>query len=86
MQIISVENAEFPKLLLAWREGKNVGRYWRDGKVQIVSATNQFVLIAYEDNPQKIALKPARGISEAEAIALQLLNREQSRGNRTELA
>ncbi len=86
MQIFTADDQEFPALLTAWKEGRSVGKYWRDGKVMLVAATRQFVLILPEGNPNKIAIKPVRGINEAEMLAVQLINREKVRGNEIELS
>ena len=85
MQIITIDDADFPSLLEAFKCGKTVGRYWNKGRVQVVCATSQFLLVSHGEDPTKIALKPARGISEAEDFALRLLNRERARGNQVEL-
>ncbi len=85
MQIITVDDREFNQLLEAWRCGKLVGKYNRNGKIQIVIATRQFMLVSTEDEQKKIAIKPARNLSDAENLALQLLLREEKRGNQIEI-
>lgn len=85
MQIITIDDKEFSDLLSAWRGGKHVGRYHRKGKTQIVIATRQFMLVSTEDDPRKIAIKPARSLSDAENLAIQLLLREEQRGNPVEI-
>ena len=85
MQIITIDDLDFPAVLEALNAGTAVGQYWRDGTVQIVYVTRQFVLVSQGDDPKKIAIRPARGISEAETIAMRLLDKEKSRGNRVEL-
>lgn len=85
MQIITIDDHEFMQLLDAWRCGKHVGRYNRNGKVQLVIATRQFMLVSTEDEQRKIAIKPARSLSDAENLALQLLFREEQRGNPIEI-
>ncbi|MBX7136564.1 MAG: hypothetical protein K1X83_01175 [Oligoflexia bacterium] len=84
MQIITVEDKEFDALLEAFKQGKFIGKYWKKGCVQVVCATRQFMLVASDTNPHKIAIKPARNISEAENLALQLLAREEERGNQVQ--
>lgn len=81
MQIITIDDQEFTQLLDAWRQGKLVGKYSSKGITQIVCATRQFMLVTSENNPEKIAIKPARSLTEAENLALQLLAREEERGN-----
>ena len=85
MQIITIDDLEFTDLLHAWKDGKAVGKYWRNGKIQIVCATRQFMLVCNNENPEKIAIKPARSLSEAEDLAIQLLNRESERGSQVEI-
>lgn len=85
MQIITIDDREFSQLLEAWRSGKHVGKYNRNGKIQIVIATRQFMLVSTEDDQKKIAIKPARSLSDAENLALQLLFREEQRGNSIEI-
>ena len=81
MQIITIDDREFTDLLDAWRSGQCVGRYLRNGKTQIVIATRQFLLVSTEDNQRKIAIKPARSLTDAENLAIRLLLREEERGN-----
>ncbi len=84
MQIITIEDKDFSRLLEAFKYGKEVGRYWRSGTLQVVCATSHFMLVRSNGNPDKIALKPARSLSEAEDLALRLLTREEQRGNAVE--
>ena len=84
MQIITIDDREFDDLLNAWRSGLQVGKFLRNGKTQIVCATRHFMLISNEDNPEKIALKPTRSQAEAVDLALQLLSKEESFGNKVE--
>ena len=86
MQIITIGDREFNDLLEAWRSGKSVGKYLRNGKMQVVIATRQFMLVSTEDDQKKIAIKPARSLSDAESLALRLLLREEQRGNEIQLA
>lgn len=85
MQIITVDDREFNQLLEAWKSGRHIGKYSRNGKIQIVIATRQFMLVSTEDDQRKIAIKPARSLSDAENLAVQLLMREQLRGNPVEI-
>lgn len=84
MQIITIDDKDFNRLLEAFKHGKEVGRYWRSGTMQVVCATTHFMLVRSEGSPHKIALKPARSFSEAEDLALRLLTREEQRGNAVE--
>lgn len=84
MQIITIEDKDFTRLVEAFKNGKEVGRYWRSGTMQVVCATTHFMLVRSEGNPHKIALKPARSLSEAQDLALRLLKREEQRGNAVE--
>lgn len=86
MQIITVEDKEFNQLLQAWRSGKMVGRYWRNGASQIVCATNYFMLISNGTSPERFAIRPARSLTEAEEQAIQLLTQEEEAGNKVEFA
>lgn len=86
MQIITTDDREFNDLLSAWKAGKTVGKYSRNGRIQIVIATRQFMLVSTENEQKKIAIKPARSLSDAENLALQLLSREEQRGNSVELS
>jgi hypothetical protein len=86
MQILTIDDADFPHLLGAWKDAALVGTYSRNNKVQFVRATNQFVLVAPAEDPSKIAIKPARGINEATEIALRILKREKDRGNSVDIA
>ena len=81
MQIMTIEDLDFPDLLLAWRDGKDVGNCLKNGKIQMVKATAQFVLISTSGSPTKIAIRPARSLSEAENLAKQYLEREKARGS-----
>lgn len=85
MQILTIDDADFPHLLGAWKDAALVGTYSKNNKVQIVRATNQFVLVAPAEDPNKIAIKPARGIGEATELALRILKREKERGNSVEI-
>ena len=81
MQIITIDDKEFNQLLEAWRTGKLIGQYNRNGKTQIVMATKQFMLVSSANDPKKIALQPARNLSDAEQLAVDLLLKEEERGN-----
>ncbi len=84
MQIITIADRDFDALLEAVRGGREVGRYWKRGSMQVVCATKQFLIVTSNSNPQKIAIKPARSLGEAEELALKLLTREEERGNQVE--
>ncbi len=84
MQIITLDDAAFPDLLSAFDGAKFVGRYWRNGQVQVVRVSAQFVFVVSEDRPGKIAIKPARSLTDAEILGNQLLSREEQRGNRVD--
>ena len=85
MQIICTEDKEFNDLLDAWKNSKTVGRYWRNEKIQIVAATSNLLLVTNGENPDKIAIKPARSQQDAENMGQLLLTRERERGNRVEV-
>jgi hypothetical protein len=85
MQIITIDDSDFPRLLDAFFGAQEVGRYWRNGRVQLVRVSQQFVFVVSEDNPEKIAIKPVRSLYDAEVLGKQLLTREEQRGNRIEL-
>lgn len=85
MQIISTEDKEFNDLVDAWKNSKTIGRYWRNEKIQIVAATPHLLLVINGENPDKIAIKPARSQQEAENMGQLLLSREKERGNRVEM-
>lgn len=85
MQIINIDDQAFPDLLEAWKNGKQVGRYWKSGEVQVVCATKQFLLVSFGENPRKIALKPTRSLAEAEGHGLRLLKREKDKGHEMEI-
>ena len=85
MQIITIDDADFQRLLAAFSDAKAVGRYWRNGQMQVVRVSEHFVFVVSENIPEKIAIKPVRSISDAENLGRQLLTREEQRGNRVEL-
>jgi len=84
MQIITLADERFPDLIIAWREGKCVGRFWHGEKQRTVCATRQFLIVSSENGTSKFAFKPTRSFEESEALAMQLLRREEKRGNRVE--
>ena len=86
MQIITVEDREFSDLLEAWKAGKMVGKFWRNGATQIVCATSYFMLISNSSDPETIAIRPARSLTEAEELGLKLLTQEEALGNPVEYA
>jgi hypothetical protein len=85
MQIITIDDAEFSRLLNAFGDAKAVGRYWRNGHAQVVRISEHFVFVVSEHIPEKIAIKPVRSINDAEVLGRQILNREEQRGNRVEM-
>lgn len=84
MQIITIEDSQFPELLIAWKDGKCIGRFWRNGKPRTVCATRQFLLVSSENGTSKFAVKPTTSIEESLRLAIQLLKREEERGNPVE--
>jgi hypothetical protein len=86
MQIFTMDDVEFPDLLLAWNEGEVVGQFWHKGKVRVVRASKNFVLISPDKNQKKFAVKPTRSIEESLRLAKQFLVREEKRGNKIKLA
>lgn len=84
MQIITLDHEIFPDLLDAFHGSKCVGHFWKAGKLRTVSASSQFLIISSEKNTDKLAYKPTRSFEEAVAMALQVLNREEKRGNQVE--
>ena len=86
MQIITLDDTEFPELLNEFRGAKAVGKYWRNGAVQVVCATSQFVLVSHGESPSKLAFKPIRSLQEAESYALRILSRELARGSEIEVS
>lgn len=85
MQIITIDDADFQRLLTAFTDARAVGRYWRNGHIQVVRISEHFVFVVSEDIPEKIAIKPVRSINDAEVLGRQLLNREEQRGNKVEI-
>ena len=84
MQVITLNDERFPELLTAWQEGTCIGRFWKEGKQRTVCACRQFLIVCSEKGNSKFAFKPTRSFEEAEALAIQLLNREEKRGNQVE--
>ncbi len=84
MQIISIDDADFSALLAHMQEASPIGRFWRNGKVQLVRASPRFMLISPADEPKRIAIKPARSLNEAQNLAKQFLKREAERGGQIE--
>lgn len=80
MLIVTVEDEDFADLVQALSTAKEIGKYTKDGKLQTVKANNRLVMVTRNDLPDKIAIKPARNLSEAEQIAKQLLQMEEARG------
>lgn len=86
MQIITLENDEFPLLLDAFRSAKTIGRYTRGSEVHLVKVTEHFVLVMNEFQGKEIALRPVRNVSEATTQGTHLLEKERLSGARVELA
>lgn len=84
MQILTIDDADFPEILSAFRSAKDVGRYWKNGKVQVVRVSQHFMFVLNEQNLEQIAIKPVRSFTDAQALGRQLLMREEQRGNRVE--
>ena len=84
MQIITVDDCDFPSLLETLLHAREIGKYTKNGQVQIVRACERFMLISPENSPQKIAIKPARNQSEAMTLGKQFLAREKQRGSEVE--
>jgi hypothetical protein len=84
MQIIGIEDCDFPDLLQVLNNAKKIGSYTKNGKVQMVRACEKFLLIAPTGDTQKIAIKPARNQNEADRLGIQFLNREKLRGSDVE--
>jgi len=85
MQVITIDDQDFSALVSALREAKRVGKFWHKGKLQVVCATRQFVLVSSDTAPDKIAIRPARNLSEAETLAMELLMKEEQQGNQVQL-
>ena len=86
MQIITISDDEFSNLLTAWQKWVCVGRYWQDGKTRTVCASSKFLIVAAETGNSKFAVKACRNEAEAYSLALQLLKREERRGNQVEFS
>jgi len=84
MQIITLDNVEFPSFVDRSKRGQEVGRYWSQDKIHLVFATPQFLIVWCEETPEKIAFKPTRTQNEALAFGFHLLKREAKRGSRVE--
>jgi len=83
MQIIELEDEDFPFLLTAFKEAKRIGKYVNSqGNALLVHATIQFMLVSPEHEPTKIGIKPSRSQNESEKLALQHLKEEKDRGCR----
>jgi hypothetical protein len=83
MQILSLEDVDFPPLKDAFSKADRVGSYMRDGKVQLVRATSQFVIVANGAVPTKLAIKPVRSLEEALQYGKRIIEREEARGATT---
>lgn len=85
MQILTITDEDFTEVLRTLKEAKVLGKYWKNGKVQVVYASPQFMLVSHESNIEKIAIKPARSQQEAVNMGMQLLTRERQRGSDVEM-
>ena len=84
MQIFTLNDIEFPKLLSAWYDGKVIGSFWKNGRERVVRATERFVLVSSDNSIKKLAAKPTKSLRESIELAKQLLKREKKRGNKIE--
>lgn len=84
MQIISLDDHDFPAVLELAQGGQSVGRIWRNGRIQVVTVTPNFMFVCPERAPGRVALTPVRSLQEAVSMAHQFLHREEERGNRVE--
>ncbi len=86
MQIYTLDDAEFPELLSAWKDAEIVGKFWSKGKVRIVRASSKYMLICPDNKNKKIAFRPTRSLEESIRLAKQFLKREESRGSKIEIS
>lgn len=85
MEIIEMSNEDFPSLLEAFLNAKPVGKYWKGEQSIFVKANRYYLFVSPgEEKPEKIAVKAARDLADAERMALRLLKREEDRGARVE--
>jgi len=84
MQIISINDCDFPSLLEVLQHAKEIGKYTKNGQIQVVKASDRFLLISPEEAPQRIAIKPVRTQGEAASLGRQFLAREKQRGSDVE--
>lgn len=80
MQIITLDNIDFPSLQDSLNRAHKIGTYIRDGRTHLVFANPQFVFVTALGVDGKIAIKPSRSMTESTAFAKQILNREAARG------
>lgn len=85
MQIITIEDKDFNELLQAWKNSRTLGRFWKAGKLQIVSANRFFLMVSDGDRPEQISIRPAHNIQEASDLGYQLLEKEQENGTRVDI-
>ncbi|MEZ4753706.1 MAG: hypothetical protein R3A13_05270 [Bdellovibrionota bacterium] len=81
MQIITVDSEQFDELVKVVKEGKHIGTYICPKGSKSVHITNQFIVVAPENQPNKVAYKPVKNLEDAEYLALQLLRKEAARGS-----
>lgn len=80
MYIITIEDQDFPDLLSAFEKSKVIGSYEKDGQVRIVRANERLMMVSPDATPDKIGIAPARDLSEAEQLALVLLQEKGANG------
>ena len=86
MHIVEFEDQDFPALLEAFQLAEPVGRYWKQGQLQLVRANSLLVMVGKPNDPSKIAITPARNIEEAKELALAFLNKQENKGSTIEFA
>jgi hypothetical protein len=85
MQIVTIEDYSFPDVLESYQKAREIGSFVKNGKLQIVRASERYVLITLEGKTEKIAFRIAKNQSEADTLARQLLKREKQRGSEVHL-
>lgn len=81
MQIITIEDQDFPALLDLFNSSEQLGNYTKGNSVQIVRANKKLVMVSLGLDPKKIAVRPVRNTNEAKQVAKRLLELEEKRGN-----
>lgn len=85
MQIITLDNSEFNDLLQSFQHAQVVGRYWKNGHVQLLKASNKFLMLLDESSPNKISVIPTRTLNDAIAAGLKILKTEKNNGGEIEV-